>query len=140
MKKIILTGSLLSIYLLSFTAVAQSSLEDCLAHNKDPEHGETACYSAFIKQAQQKSKDKFQNDLQKNTSDLQEATKKANEDQKKQLEKSYGSTQTNTSPSSTTSNTSKSQPTTTTKTTSPSSSQQLKIEEEPEETKSIPYY
>lgn len=143
MKKIIITGSLLSIFLLSLTATAQTTLEDCLARNKDPEHGATACYSQFIKQAQQKSKLKFQDELQKNTSDLQEATKKANEEQQKQLEKNNGSTQSTSpaSPSTRVPSTTKSlqQPTKTTTTPPSQQQQQLKIEEE-EETRSIPYY
>ncbi len=137
MKKIFITGSLISIYLLSFTAMAQSALEDCLARNKDPEHGETACYSQFIKQAQQKGKDKFQSDLQKNTSDNQAAIKKANDDQQKQLQNSNnaqtatsGSTTTTRAPTSTSSS----------KSSSSSSQQQPPKTEEEQPTRSIPYY
>lgn len=140
MKKIIITGSLFSIFLLSFAASAQSGLEECLANNKESEHGETACYSQFIKQAQQKGKDKFETDLQKNTADLQAATKKANEEQRKQLQHSGGTAQQpGNSASTPTPTTTKVYVPPTTKTPSPSK-QQLKIEDEEETTRSIPYY
>ena len=82
MKRMIAKTCVYSILFLSFAATAaEGSLDDCLAQNKDSDSGQTSCYGQFVKQAQQKGKEKFQTDLQKNYNELKAATQKANNDQ-----------------------------------------------------------